>query len=86
MSRMNWSSRTLAVYTAMLTLTTDLGRPPTRAELAAALPEWADTSAVGRVLRRLVDGGLVDEVTPGDFVLTRTRSGEAITYLVEVGP
>ena len=83
---MNWSSRTQAVYTAMLRLTTDLGRPPTRAELAAALPEWADTSAVGRVLRRLVEGGFVEEVTPGDFVLVRTRVGGVITYLVEVGP
>ena len=83
---MNWSSRTQAVYTALLDLTTKRGRPPTRAELAAALPPWADTSAVGRTLRRLVEGGFVEEVTPGDFVLVRTRVGGVITYLVEVGP
>lgn len=81
---MNWSSRTTAVHDALLDLTTKRGRPPTRAELAAVLPPWADTSAVGRTLRRLVDGGFVEEVTPGDFVLVRTREGCAITYLVEV--
>jgi len=79
-----WSSRNAAVYTTLLAQTIERGRPPTRQELADALPPWATPSQVGRILRRMVEAGLVEEVTPGDFVLVRTRKGERVTYLVEV--
>jgi copper homeostasis protein CutC len=81
---MKWSSRNRAVYTTLLTQTIERGRPPSRQELCDALPVFGTTSEVGRILRRMVEAGLVEEVTPGDFVMVRTREGARVTYLVEV--
>jgi len=85
-----WSSRNRAVYTTLLAQTIERGRPPTRQEIvdgvALALPlaQWPSTGEVGRILRRMAAVGLVEEVTPGDFVLVRTREGARVTYLVDV--
>ena len=77
---MRWSSRTRATYRALHAETLRLGRPPTRAELVAAIAEpWADTSQVGKALSRLESGGYVE-----DGRLVRTDDGRTVTYLVEL--
>ena len=81
---MKWSSRNAAVYTTLLTQTIERGRPPTRQEIADALPPWGTMSEVGRILRRMAAAGLVEEVTPGDFVLVRTREGALVGYSADL--
>ena len=83
---MKWGRRTRTVYRALERLTIALGRPPCRAELTESIDEpWADSSQIGRALKRIQEAGLVKNVGGGHYILERTDDGRDVDYSVELG-
>ena len=81
-------SRMVTVLIAMESCLELEGRPPSRAEIIDEIQgldpdgaQWADTSAVGRVLRLLVRAGYVTDAGSGHYVMGRSMTRGAVNYL-----
>ena len=84
---MKWGRRTRCVYRALERITISLGRPPCRAELLDAVDEpWADSSQIGRALKRMVEGGYVTNAGGGHYLLIRTDDRRGVEYAVTLEP
>ena len=69
----------------MEALGSELGRPPSRAELREQLPDELDESNVTKALRALQGYGLITMVGHGHYVLRTTLDGRVVTYHQTVG-
>ncbi len=67
------------VLAVMERLGEELGRPPSRVELAARLEDLPGSRLTG-ALQALVEGGIVEEVGTGYFVQVKTEDGREVRW------